>query len=99
MVLLRSVDRRGAVLGRGYREITQRYPRPGWVEHDPEEIWRKTLEAAHDARRAAGLPRVAGIGITNQRETTVVWDKATGEPVHPAIVWQCRRTAPFCATT
>ena len=90
------VSAEGAVVGRGYREITQRYPRPGWVEHDPEEIWRKTLEAVLDARRAAGSARLVTVGIANQRETTVVWDAATGSPVHPAIVWQCRRTAPLC---
>jgi len=90
------VSAEGAVVGRGYREITQHYPRPGWVEHDPDEIWRKTLEAILDARRAAGSARLVAVGITNQRETTVVWDAATGQPVHPAIVWQCRRSAPLC---
>lgn len=92
------VDPRGAVVGRGYSEITQHYPRPGWVEHDPEEIWRKTLAAIRDAEVAARVePRdIVGIGITNQRETTVLWDARTGHPVHPAIVWQCRRTAAMC---
>jgi glycerol kinase len=88
----------GAVLGRGYRELPQHYPQPGWVEHDPGEIWTTQLEAARAALSAAGLaPRdLAAIGITNQRETTLLWDRRTGEPVHPAIVWQCRRSAPLC---
>ena len=88
----------GAVLGRGYRELPQHYPQPGWVEHDPGEIWTTQLEAARAALSAAGLaPRdLAAIGITNQRETTLLWDRRTGEPVHRAIVWQCRRSAPLC---
>jgi glycerol kinase len=88
----------GAVLGRGYRELPQHYPQPGWVEHDPGEIWTTQLEAARTALSAAGLaPRdLAAIGITNQRETTLLWDRRTGEPVHRAIVWQCRRSAPLC---
>jgi len=91
------VDSAGQVVGRGYREITQHYPEPGWVEHDPEEIWHKTLEAVADARAAAGPDvRLIALGITNQRETTILWDAATGSPVHPAIVWQDRRTAPLC---
>jgi glycerol kinase len=92
------VDDEGRVRGRGYRELPQYYPEPGWVEHDPEEIWRTQLEAAAAALRAAGLTgrEVAGIGITNQRETTLLWDRRTGAPVHRAIVWQCRRSAPLC---
>ncbi len=88
----------GAVLGRGYRELPQYYPRPGWVEHDPAEIWATQLDAARAALAAARVtPReVAAIGITNQRETTILWDRRTGEPVHRAIVWQCRRSAPIC---
>ena len=88
----------GAVLGRGYRELPQHYPQPGWVEHDPGEIWTTQLEAARAALSAARLaPRdLAAIGITNQRETTLLWDRRTGEPVHRAIVWQCRRSAPLC---
>jgi glycerol kinase len=88
----------GAVLGRGYRELPQHYPQPGWVEHDPGEIWTTQLEAARAAVTASGLaPRdLAAIGITNQRETTLVWDRRTGTPVHRAIVWQCRRSAPLC---
>ena len=74
------------------------YPQPGWVEQDPEQIWQAQLEAARGALAQSGVrPKdVAGIGITNQRETTIVWDRGTGAPVAPAIVWQCRRTADFC---
>jgi glycerol kinase len=90
-------DRQGQVAGKGYREITQHYPKPGWVEHDAEEIWAKTLEALGDCLKAAkvDVSAIAGIGITNQRETVVLWDKATGKPVCKAIVWQCRRTADY----
>jgi glycerol kinase len=83
----------GRVLGRGYREIRQHFPRPGWVEHDPEEILEATLAAA---REAIGRERPSAIGITNQRETVVVWERAGGRPVHRAIVWQDRRTAERC---
>jgi glycerol kinase len=84
--------------GRGYREVPQHFPRPGWVEHDPEELWASVLGAAQDALSDGGLApgELAGIGITNQRETTVVWDRRTGEPVHRAIVWQDRRTSERC---
>ena len=85
----------GQVLGRGYREVTQYFPQPGWVEHDPEEIFRITLEAARDAIAAAG-ERPVGLGVTNQRETIVLWERATLRPVAPAIVWQDRRTAERC---
>ena len=92
------VDEDGGVAARGYREFPQSFPRPGWVEHDPEDWWTATLAAAGEALEAAGIgaPDVAAIGITNQRETTVLWDRATLAPVHPAIVWQDRRTAPAC---
>ncbi|MGE5226599.1 MAG: FGGY family carbohydrate kinase, partial [Planctomycetaceae bacterium] len=85
-------------LGRGYREIRQSFPRPGLVEHDPDEIWASVEAAAADALDAAGLRAadLAAIGIANQRETTVVWERRTGRPVHPAIVWQDRRTAERC---
>ncbi|MBU2341467.1 MAG: glycerol kinase, partial [Alphaproteobacteria bacterium] len=77
-------------------EITQHYPRPGWVEHDAREIWDKTLACAREAiGKDAGA--IAAIGITNQRETVVAWDKASGEPLARAIVWQDRRTSVFCA--
>lgn len=81
------------------REFTQHFPRPGWVEHDPTEIWQSQLATAREAIERAGLPdgAIAGLGITNQRETTLVWDRSTGEPIHRAIVWQDRRTEPICA--
>jgi glycerol kinase len=85
----------GRVIGRGYREITQHFPRPGWVEHDANEIFDRTVAAAREAIAAAGVVPEA-IGITNQRETVVVWDRNTSEPVARAIVWQDRRTAERC---
>ena len=90
-------DQDGNVLAREYREINQIYPNPGWLEQDPMEYLHSVEECIQAVLAACG-PDVAieGIGITNQRETTVVWDAETGEPVHNAIVWQCRRTAPFC---
>jgi glycerol kinase len=93
-----AVNQRGGVVGRAYREIEQHYPQPGWVEHDPEEIWRSVQETVGAALKAGGLETgdVAGIGITNQRETVVVWERASGAPIHRAIVWQCRRTTPEC---
>jgi glycerol kinase len=86
----------GRVLSRGYREIAQHYPRPGWVEHDADEIFASTLEAAREALDRGGVA-VEAVGITNQRETVVLWDRETGRPVHRAIVWQDRRTAARCA--
>src|SRR6059036_2942455 len=92
------VDPDGRVLARGYAELPQYFPQPGWVEHDPEEIWSTVERAARaalaEARVAAN--EIAAIGITNQRETTLVWERATGAPIYRAIVWQCRRTAPIC---
>jgi len=87
------------VAGRGYREFPQIYPAPGLVEHDPEAIWASVLGAMGDAlaHTPGGAARVAAIGITNQRETTLLWERATGNPVAHAIVWQDRRTAPMCA--
>ena len=85
----------GTLLGTGRRDFAQHYPQPGWVEHDAEELFQSTLAAARDAVAAAG-ERPAGIGITNQRETVVLWDRATLRPVAPAIVWQDRRTAERC---
>jgi glycerol kinase len=92
------LDHEGTVRGRGYSEFTQYYPQPGWVEHDAEEIWRVTLKVIAQALADAKIKPadLAGIGITNQRETTVVWDRKSGVPIHKAIVWQCRRTADFC---
>ncbi len=85
----------GTVLGRGYREFTQHYPQPGWVEHDAEEIFRVSVAAMREAVTAAG-ERPIGLGITNQRETVVLWDRRTLAPVAPAIVWQDRRTTDRC---
>jgi glycerol kinase len=92
------IDADGAVRARGYAELPQHYPRPGWVEHDPVEIWASVGEAASRALAEAGVTggEIAAVGITNQRETAVVWDRTTGAPIHPAIVWQCRRTAAAC---
>ncbi len=90
----------GAVLGRGYAELPQHFPKPGWVEHDGEEIWASVLAAVQGALRRARTPatRLRAIGLTNQRETVLVWDRDTGRPLHRAIVWQDRRTAPQCET-
>ncbi len=91
-------DDRGRIIAVAQREFSQIYPQPGWVEHDPEEIWTSQLAVAQEALAHAGLHAgdLAGIGITNQRETTIVWDRRTGQPIHNAIVWQCRRTAAMC---
>src|SRR5947208_1081176 len=91
-------DRLGRVVGRAYSEFTQHYPRPGWVEHDAEEIWQVTLRVLRQACRRAGARGrdIRAHGITTQRETTVLWSRRTGRPVHRAIVWQDRRTAPLC---
>ena len=91
------IDESAQVIGRGYSEFTQHYPQPGWVEHDPDEIWDITLHVAREAIKNAGDDvDIAGIGITNQRETVVLWDRKTGQPIHRAIVWQDRRTADAC---
>lgn len=91
------VDSDGNIVSQGYREFTQYYPQPGWVEHNPEEIWDATINVIEDVLENADTDcKIAAIGITNQRETTVVWDRTTGIPVYPAIVWQCRRTADLC---
>jgi len=91
-------DRRGRPVAQAQKEFEQLYPRPGWVEHNAEEIWESQLSVARAALEKAGASAadVAAIGITNQRETTVVWDRETGRPLHNAVVWQCRRTAPIC---
>jgi glycerol kinase len=92
------VDARGRIRGRAYAEIRQFYPKPGWVEHDPEEIYRSVVTLAKKAISAAKISAtaIAGVGITNQRETFVVWERHSGRPVHRAIVWQCRRSAAIC---
>ena len=89
----------GGVCGLGQEEFSQHYPEDAWVEHDPEEIWQTTLNSCRKAIADAGLAAsaIAGIGITNQRETTVIWDRQTGKAIYPAIVWQDRRTAKQCA--
>jgi glycerol kinase len=89
-------DGEGRVAGRGYSEFRQHFPRPGWVEHDPNEIWEVTRRVACEAIEDAGSPALAGIGITNQRETVVAWDRGSGEPLHNALVWQDRRTSRRC---
>jgi glycerol kinase len=91
-------DEEGQIVSSADSEISQIYPQPGWVEHDPKEIFRTSLVVAQEALQKAGVSasEVKGMGITNQRETTVVWERRTGEPVNNAIVWQCRRTAPLC---
>ncbi len=91
-------DRSGNFLASAYQEFCQHYPRPGWVEHDPEEIWKSVLAVTRRALQRAQISAstVAAIGITNQRETTVLWDRKTGKPLAPAIVWQDRRTAEIC---
>ncbi|MFI5338076.1 MAG: FGGY family carbohydrate kinase, partial [Opitutales bacterium] len=91
-------DREGRIRGIAQKEIRQIFPQPGWVEHDPQEIWSSQMAVTTEVLgRARVRPReVAAIGITNQRETAIVWDRESGEPVHNAIVWQDRRTAPMC---
>ncbi len=91
-------DRRGQIISSSYQEFPQYYPQPGWVEHDAEEIWRSCENVVKNAIRAAKISpqMIVAIGITNQRETTVVWDRRTSRPIHRAIVWQCRRTASMC---
>ena len=91
-------DRAQNIIGVAQREYEQHYPKPGWVEHDPMEIWSSQYSVLTEVLAKSGVSpeEVAAIGITNQRETTIVWDKTTGRPVYNAIVWQCRRTAPLC---
>ena len=92
-------DEAGRIVAMAQRELRQIFPQPGWVEHDPEEIWQGQLATAQEALAKAGItaPQVKAIGITNQRETTVVWNRRTGQPIHNAIVWQDRRGEPLCA--
>ncbi len=91
-------DASGEIAAADQYEFTQHFPQPGWVEHDANEIWDSQLRAARGAIEKAGATAsdIAAVGITNQRETTVVWDRETGEPIHPAIVWQSRQTVPLC---
>lgn len=93
------INAHGEIVGHGYREFTQHYPRPGWVEHDPVELWDVTHQVIAELLQRTGVAdEIAAIGVANQRETTVVWERRTGRPIHRAIVWQCRRTADTCAT-
>ena len=89
----------GNALAAAQRELSQIFPKPGWVEHDPDVIWRDTEATCREAVKTAGIDvgAIAGIGITNQRETTVLWDRQTGEVLHNAVVWQDRRTGAICA--
>jgi glycerol kinase len=91
-------DQEGRIVSQASRDFRQIYPRPGWVEHDPEEIWRSQMEAAGEAVAAAAIDaaEIAALGITNQRETTILWERVSGKPIHNAIVWQCRRTTQRC---
>jgi glycerol kinase len=92
------IDERGAIVSVGQYEFPQHFRRPGWVEHDPVEIWDSQLRAARTALQGAGIAatELAAIGITNQRETAIVWDRTTGDPIHPAIVWQSRQSSAVC---
>ena len=91
-------NQKGKIVSVAQKEFTQIFPKPGWVEHNASEIWSSQLGVAVEAMAKAGASAgdIAAIGITNQRETTIVWDKYTGEPVYNAIVWQCRRTSKYC---
>ena len=90
-------DRNANMLHSAQKELPQHYPKPGWVEHDAKDIWQDTLTTAQDViKKAGGAQNIAAIGITNQRETTILWDRDTGQPIYNAIVWQDRRTADFC---
>ena len=91
-------NKQGTIVSMAQKEYKQYYPKAGWVEHNPNEIWQTQLESAQKALQQIGADykNISAIGITNQRETTVIWDKNTGEPIYPAIVWQCRRTAEYC---
>src|SRR5207249_1115780 len=91
-----AVDESGRPRGWSYREFTQHFPRPGWVEHDADEIWDAVTATLAELRTSLDGETVAAIGVTNQRETTVVWDRSTSKPRHRAIVWQDRRTAARC---
>ncbi|MDI6784291.1 MAG: glycerol kinase GlpK, partial [bacterium] len=92
------IHQSGKIIASAYREFNQSYPQPGWVEHDPREIWNSTVTVIQETLNKSRIKptQIAGIGIANQRETTVLWERKTGNPVYNAIVWQCRRTAAFC---
>src|SRR5919107_6164615 len=90
------VSAQGAVVARGYQEFGQHFPRPGWVEHSPEEIWQATLEAVREVLKQVDATELKAVGITNQRETILLWDRETLGSPRRAIVWQDRRTADIC---
>jgi glycerol kinase len=92
------MDRRGEIVARSQQSFPQLYPQPGWVEHDANTLWSITLEVARDvlAQQKIGWSQIAAAGVTNQRETSILWNRETGEPIHNAIVWQCRRTSDYC---
>ena len=89
-------DKKGKKVRSAYEEFPQHFPRPGWVEHSPDEIWKSVNNSVQKVLKGSFAGRVAAIGITNQRETTIIWDRKTGKPIHNAIVWQCRRTSARC---
>ena len=91
-------NEKGKICALSKKEFTQYFPKPGWVEHDANEIWSSQYAVAREAMKQLNIKgsEIAGIGITNQRETTIVWDRTTGEPIYRAIVWQCRRTSDYC---
>ena len=93
-------NKKGEIVSSAQKEFAQYFPQPGWVEHDANEIWSNQLGVAVEAMQKVGAEAsdIAAIGITNQRETAIVWDKNTGEPIYHAIVWQCRRTSEYCDT-
>ena len=92
------VDSSGVIVGSAYQEITQHFPSPGWVEHDPEELFHSVMETIDNLldEYEVAPENIRSIGITNQRETTLMWDKRTGKPIHNAIGWQCRRSTYIC---
>jgi len=89
-------DKHGRSVVSAYYEFPQYFPKPGWVEHNPQEIWESVNAAIQKVLKQVPAGSIAAVGITNQRETTIIWDKDTGEPIHRAIVWQCHRTADRC---
>ena len=89
------VNKAGRIVKSAYREFTQIYPQPGWVEHDPEEIWQTVVATIEEVMHDFG-DQISTVGISNQRETVVIWDRDTGKPLYNAIVWQCRRTSAIC---
>jgi glycerol kinase len=93
-------DHTGQVVHQVSQALPQHYPHPGWVEHDPADLWHSQLATAQQVLQQVRVhpAQVAALGVTNQRETTLIWDRATGQPIYPAIVWQCRRTAPLVET-